>query len=238
MGPKTRIMTTSIAPVARVFASSATATFPPLRRSPIIPEPTTAERRSIVPVASAASRRSNVTGVPLRAAFRATAALRFVCPDECAHELAIDLWRNEIYVYSLARKERAGVIDAINAGGFNVNTLEAGCAEFGTVVVFFQSAGDASNPEKHLLANLTWNLSTRYHVGDSEAATGLQHAKRLFQYLVLICRKIDHAVGDDDVYRVIRQRNALDFPFEEFDILNISSLLILASQCQHLIGHI
>ena len=51
------ISTTSAAPVASVFASSAMATFPPARRSPMMPEPTTAASRNAVPSASAASRR-------------------------------------------------------------------------------------------------------------------------------------------------------------------------------------
>ena len=42
------------APVAMVFASSAIATFPPLKRSPMMPEPTTAASSNIVPIASAA----------------------------------------------------------------------------------------------------------------------------------------------------------------------------------------
>src|SRR5207302_3371497 len=58
MGPKVRIKATSAAPVASVFASSATATLPPARRSPMMPEPTTAASSIAVPTASATRRRS------------------------------------------------------------------------------------------------------------------------------------------------------------------------------------
>src|SRR5207244_2853240 len=47
---------TSAAPVAMVFASSASATFPADKRSAIIPEPTTAATRNAVPRNSAATR--------------------------------------------------------------------------------------------------------------------------------------------------------------------------------------
>src|SRR5882672_3609640 len=58
IGPKVRINATRAAPVASVFASSATATLPPARRSPMMPEPTTAASSIAVPTASATRRRS------------------------------------------------------------------------------------------------------------------------------------------------------------------------------------
>ena len=66
-GPKARISATSAPPVASEFASSASATFPPASRSPMIPEPTTATSSSAVPQASATARReSPLTGAPFR----------------------------------------------------------------------------------------------------------------------------------------------------------------------------
>ena len=53
MLPTARIIATSAAPVAIVFARSAIATLPPLRRSPMIPDPTTAASSIAVPSASA-----------------------------------------------------------------------------------------------------------------------------------------------------------------------------------------
>src|SRR5215203_174609 len=58
MGPNVKIKATSAAPVAMVFASSARPLFPPLRRSAIIPEPTTAMSRNAVPRNSATLRRN------------------------------------------------------------------------------------------------------------------------------------------------------------------------------------
>ncbi len=53
---------TSAAPVARLFASSAIATLPPDRRSPMMPEPTTVARSSPVPKPSASSRLARLMG--------------------------------------------------------------------------------------------------------------------------------------------------------------------------------
>src|SRR6185312_10233930 len=58
IAPKVRINVTSIAPVAKVLASSAMATFPPASRSPMIPEPITAASRNAVPRNSATARRA------------------------------------------------------------------------------------------------------------------------------------------------------------------------------------
>src|ERR1700689_4570645 len=52
MGAKARMRATRAAPVAMVFANSAMAKFPPARRSPVMPEPTTAATRNAVPRAS------------------------------------------------------------------------------------------------------------------------------------------------------------------------------------------
>ena len=57
IGPNARMSATSAAPVASVFASSASATFPPASRSPMMPEPTTAASSIAVPTASATARR-------------------------------------------------------------------------------------------------------------------------------------------------------------------------------------
>src|SRR6185369_10984884 len=60
IGPKVRMRDDSAAPVAIVFASRAIATLPPAKRSPIIPDPTTAASSNPVPIASATRRRDKV----------------------------------------------------------------------------------------------------------------------------------------------------------------------------------
>ena len=100
-GPLTevRINTTSMAPVASVFASRAIATFPPARRSPMMPEPTTVARRNAVPSASAVSFRTVV--ICSGAAAGSTArSRRLRCTNKRAHELALDLECDSIDVNS------------------------------------------------------------------------------------------------------------------------------------------
>src|SRR5262245_34029547 len=130
MPPKARMIATRIAPVATAFARSAIATFPPLRRSPIMPEPTTVARRRDVPSASAVSLRARViTFDSLRTAGRLAASTGFRRTHKRAHELAVDLRSNRVDVQSLAAEKSAGVVNAINTRGFHVNFLEAGSAE-------------------------------------------------------------------------------------------------------------
>src|SRR5262249_47472994 len=59
-GPSTVISTARPAPVANVLPSSARATLPPARRSPMMPEPITTASSSAVPNASAAKRRDTL----------------------------------------------------------------------------------------------------------------------------------------------------------------------------------
>ena len=59
MGPSSAIRVASTATVAPVLARSATATLPPLRRSAMIPEPTTVAASSAEPKPSALSRRDS-----------------------------------------------------------------------------------------------------------------------------------------------------------------------------------
>jgi hypothetical protein len=49
MGPNVRIKATKAAPVASVLASRAMATLPPLKRSPMIPDPMTVASKNAVP---------------------------------------------------------------------------------------------------------------------------------------------------------------------------------------------
>ena len=62
IGLNVRIRATSAAPVAAVFARRASPTLPPAKRSPMMPEPTTAATRSPVPRPSATTRRARVGG--------------------------------------------------------------------------------------------------------------------------------------------------------------------------------
>ena len=55
---------------------------------------------------------------------------------------------------------------------------------------------------------------------------------------VLVGGKIDHAVGDDHVDRVVGQRDVLDLALEELDVLRPGFAFVLVGQGQHLVGHV
>src|SRR5712691_2178209 len=52
-------------------------------------------------------------------------------------------------------------------------------------------------------------------VGDSDAAAGYQHAEHLSEYRWLVGGQVDHAVGDHDIDRRVRQWQALDLALAE-----------------------
>ena len=62
------------------------------------------------------------------------------------------------------------------------------------------------------------HLAAHDDVGDGEAAARLEHAEGLAQHAVLVGREVDDAVGDDDVHRVVGQRDVLDLALEELDV--------------------
>ena len=72
----------------------------------------------------------------------------------------------------------------------------------------------------------------------ANAAAGLQHAERLAQHAVFVARKIDDAIGDDHVDRIVGQRDVFDFAFEKLDVFDAGFALVLAREREHFVGHI
>src|SRR3970040_1763758 len=62
-------------------------------------------------------------------------------------------------------------------------------------------------------------LATHHDVRNREAPARLEHPESLRQNAVLVGREVDHAVGDDDVHGVVRERDLLDLPLEAFHVL-------------------
>src|ERR1700728_3788670 len=113
MGPNVRINATSMAPVAIVLARSAMAAFPPLSRSPMIPEPTTAASRKAVPKASATTRRAT-----------ALLRVRFHGADASAHELVFHLRRDRVHADAFACEKLSCIVDVVDAGRLNVDQVK------------------------------------------------------------------------------------------------------------------
>ena len=73
---------------------------------------------------------------------------------------------------------------------------------------------------------------------DREAAAGPQHPGRLAEDRGLVAGEVDHAVGDDHVDRVVRERHLLDRPLQELDVLDPGLALVSPRQLEHLVGHV
>src|SRR5205807_3811606 len=103
---------------------------------------------------------------------------------------------------------------------------------------FLQRARDAADPEFHAFANVRRNVSAKDNIGNRESSARLQNAKRFANHAVLISRKIDDAVGDDDVDGIIGERNIFDGSFEEFYVFGAGFFLIFAGQREHFVRHV
>src|SRR5580692_8957717 len=244
IGASARISATKAAPVAMELASKASATFPPASRSAMIPEPTTAISRNAVPRASVTAR---WTTAGLRSEFWLSEIwLREIWLDEFwfgganegAEKLAIDLWSQRVDVDSLLGEKFASVLGAIDARGLDFDLGEAGCCQLAAVVVFFQGSGDATDPGQHALADLGQNFAAGHDVGDGETAARLEHAEGFTQNFIFVGGEIDYAVGNDDVDRIVGQRDVFDFTFQEFDIVDGGLAFVVVGEGQHFVGHV
>ncbi len=83
------------------------------------------------------------------------------------------LRRDLVHVDAFASQELPGILDAINAGRFDVDFIEAGAGQLGYILVFLQCSRDATDLHSHAAAHLFRHVAADYHVGDDEAAAGL-----------------------------------------------------------------
>src|SRR5882672_2508823 len=176
-----------------------------------------------------------------RAAGRAddfAAARGFGGANEGADEFAVDERGDFLDVDAGGSEKFAGFIDFVNASGLDVHGFEAGGIEFVAVFIFLEGAGDAADPEFHALANVGGDFAADDHVGNGEAAAGLEDAEGFAEHAVLVAGKVDDAVGDDDVHGVVRQRNVFDGAFQEFDVFDAGFYLVFAGEGEHFVGHV
>ena len=111
-------------------------------------------------------------------------------------------------------------------------------ANFAAYSCLFESAGDAADPQFHAAPDVGRHVAADDDVGDRESAARFQHAEGLAQHGIFVAREIDHAVGDDHVHRVVRQRNGLDRALQELDVRGAGLPLVLPRERQHLVGHV
>ena len=88
------------------------------------------------------------------------------------------------------------------------------------------------------MANLRRHLATSDYVGHGKAPARLQDPKGLPENTVFVCRKVDDAVRNDDIHRVVGQRDVLNFTFQELDIFDSSLALVFIREREHFVGHV
>jgi hypothetical protein len=96
--------------------------------------------------------------------------------------------------------------------------LKSRCSQHRLDFINERSTCHASGKERHISAYFLWRFGKGNDIGDSQPATGFQHAIRLRKYAPLVRRQIDDAVGDDRVRRRIGDRQRLDLAKAKFDV--------------------
>src|SRR5512132_941159 len=119
------------------------------------------------------------------------------------------------HVNTFGREKLARIFGTVDARRLDFDLLKASGGKLGAIVVFFECAGHAADPQEHALADLGRDLAPGDDVRHRKAAAGLEHTKGLPQHAVLIGREIDHAVRDDDVYGIVRKWDIFDLTFQE-----------------------
>ena len=158
--------------------------------------------------------------------------------DEHGGEFAVHLLGDFRGVEAGFGEEAFGVIDGVDAGGFEVDTGESGGGEFGFIVRFFEGAGDAADPEFDVAFEFGGDFAADDDIADGEAAAGFEDAEGFAEDAVFVGGEVDDAVGNDDVDGVIGEGDVFDFALEEFDVLDAGFLLIVAGEGEHVVGHV
>jgi hypothetical protein len=70
------------------------------------------------------------------------------------------------------------------------------------------------------------------NIGDGKAPARFEHPKRFLEHAVFIAGKVNDAVPDDDIHRVLRKGDVLDFAFKELDIGKAAFALIFFCERQ------
>ena len=74
-------------------------------------------------------------------------------------EATLDMWRQTVDVDSRGAEERACILDLIDAPGLDLDVGEASRAQSRRVLAFFESAGNAPDPQLHAAADIGRDVS-------------------------------------------------------------------------------
>ena len=133
----------------------------------------TSSSRSAARLSATGTGAASAAAVPRPASFR-----RSWCPDERAHESAVDCPPRPSRHPVPIREECVRVLETIDARRLDVDRRRIRPLQQAAVLVFLQRARHAAHPQLHVSLHLGRHLAAHNHVGYREAAAGLQHAKR------------------------------------------------------------
>src|SRR4051812_31986993 len=120
----------------------------------------------------------------------------------------------------------------------DLDLLESRRAQLALELLARERARDAAGPLLHVAAGCLVHVRVGDNVADREAPTGTQHPSGLAEDRRLVGRKVDHAVGDDHVDRVVGKGYGLDGAPQELDILDPGLALMPLGELEHLVGHV
>ncbi len=155
---------------------------------------------------------------------------RFAGPHERTHELAFYLQSDSIDIDTSAGEKFSCVLYAIDPCRLQVDLFEANVCQFPAILLLFEGSRDTVNPQFNVVANWRWHLASHHHIRDCEATPRSEHAESFRQDTVLVTGQVDDTVRDNDIDRVVRQRNLFDLTLEKLDIFNSGLALILVAR--------
>src|ERR1039458_10867753 len=118
----------------------------------------------------------------------------------------------------------------MHEGRHNFDVREAGGCELVLVIVNNESSGNAASPQCHEALKVIGDFLLKDDVGERKKSAVLEDAERLSQDDVLIGSEIDDAVGDDDIDRLVWERDIFDSAEEELSVLHTGFHLVRSSK--------
>src|SRR5665647_3770864 len=126
----------------------------------------------------------------------------------------------------------------MHEGRQNFGVGEASSSELVLVIANNESSGNAACPQCHKALKVLRQFPLKDDVGDRKKSAVLEDTERFSQHDVLIGSEVDDAVRDDDIDRLIRERNIFDSAKEELSVLHTGFHLVLSSKLNHFWCHI
>ena len=133
-------------------------------------------------------------------------------------ELALDLSCQIIDIEAAIRQKGSRIIDIVNPRGFDIDVVKTGLGELLQIILLAQSPGYTTRPKLQTSLDFGRYVAPDHHIKDSKATARFENTKSFFEYTVLITGKVDDAVGDNEIHRLLGKRDVFDFAFKKLDI--------------------